>query len=281
MTTIKVFPRRTKATPFGEDVFVGPPPIFCSSATEVHISVTFSYDLQYAEWLERQWKWIGPVKIGGPAVGDPGGEFIPGQYLCDGYVITSRGCKNKCWFCDVWKREGATRELIIKDGYNILDSNLLACSEKHIRSVFDMLGRQHDPIQFTGGFEAKRLKSWHVDLLLQIKLNQVWFAYDEEADYEPLVLAGRMLRDAGINITATGNVSHKSRCYCLVGWSGDTMTEADKRLRKAYACGFLPMAMLYRDREGKTDAKWRRFQRAWARPASINRMCRDNVPAVW
>ena len=36
-------------------------------------------------------------------------------------------------------REGNLRELPITSGHIVLDDNLLACSEKHIRSVFDML----------------------------------------------------------------------------------------------------------------------------------------------
>jgi hypothetical protein len=33
--------------------------------------------------------------------------------------------------------------------------------------------------------------------------------------------------------------------------------------------GFIPFAMLYRDKNGSTDYKWRVFQRSWARPAAI------------
>jgi hypothetical protein len=33
--------------------------------------------------------------------------------------------------------------------------------------------------------------------------------------------------------------------------------------------------MLYRDATGKTDPAWRRFQRAWARPAAIFAKERD------
>ena len=76
---------------------------------------------------------------------------MPGLYLKHGYTITSRGCHNNCWFCSVPKREGALRELPINDGWNILDDNLLACSENHIRAVFEMLKRQKHKPEFTGG----------------------------------------------------------------------------------------------------------------------------------
>ena len=110
------------------------------------MSVAFSYDIPRAEMLAEAWSRTGvPVKMGGPAIsGQPPGDFTPGMYLRKGYVITSRGCpgKGRCWFCGVRSKEGLLRELPVTEGWNILDNNLLACSERHIRAVFDMLSKQ-------------------------------------------------------------------------------------------------------------------------------------------
>jgi hypothetical protein len=152
---IRIFPRRTNATPTDENVRINEIPGLFDQADEAHISVTFTWDIPKAEELEKEWKSIAPVKIGGPAIGEKGQEFTPGMYLKKGYVITSRGCNNRCWFCSVWKREGNIRELTITEGWNILDDNLLACSEDHIQKVFDMLKRQSQRPRFTGGLEAK------------------------------------------------------------------------------------------------------------------------------
>lgn len=280
MKTIRVFPRKTRGTPEDEFVVVGSPRFF-DEADEVHISVLFTWDIPEAERLEKEWKYVAPVKIGGPATNMKSNGFFPGQYVKRGYVITSRGCPNKCWFCSVWKREGhEVRELPITDGHNVLDDNLLACSEEHIRTVFEMLRRQKEPCEFSGGWEAARLKNWHIDLLTTINLHQVWFAYDTEDDLEPLIMAGKMLSEVGINLTKTGNVSHRVRCYCLVGFPGDTVDDADKRLKTAYSNGFLPMAMLWKNDKGEQPYSWRRFQKYWARPAAINRMCRDGGRAA-
>ncbi|MGC7872590.1 hypothetical protein ACPUYX_13805 [Desulfosporosinus sp. SYSU MS00001] len=98
----RVFPRITKATPNDELAFYDCPPMFIPDIDEVHISVAFTYDVPKAEWLAKQWEAAGlPVKIGGPAFDAPGGDFIPGMYIKKGYVITSRGCPNNCWFCRV------------------------------------------------------------------------------------------------------------------------------------------------------------------------------------
>ena len=146
----RVFPRRTKATP--DDALPGPPP-FSVECDEVHVDVTFTADKLRAEQLAEDWQRIAPVKIGGVAYGDRGDEFIPGKYIKHGYIFTSRGCPRRCWFCSVWKRDPNVRLLPIQDGWNILDDNLLACPEPHVRAVFAMLARQGRQIEFTGGLK--------------------------------------------------------------------------------------------------------------------------------
>lgn len=265
MQIARVFPRRTTATPIDALSFVGTPGLYPPEVDEVHISVTFSWDLPSAERLAREWGRVAPVKIGGPATGMRGEDFTPGMYLKPGYVITSRGCPNHCWFCSVPKREGGIRELPIAEGWNVLDDNLLACSEAHIRAVFAMLKRQDRRAEFTGGLEAARLTDWHVDLLADLKPKQMFFAYDTPDDLGPLRVAGFKLLHAGFT-----TASHALRCYVLVGYPNDTIDKAAGRMADAIGGGFTPMAMLWRDEGGKTEPQWRRFQRLWARPAMIH-----------
>jgi len=264
MRIIRVFPRRTKATPTDENVFIGEPDMFVE-ADKIHISVSFTWDIPEAERIAKQWRHIAPVEIGGPATGQRGENFIPGMYLKKGYVITSRGCNNKCWFCSVWRREGAVRELPITEGWNVLDDNLLACSDAHIRRVFAMLSEQKKQgrrIEFTGGLEAKILKKWHVEELRKLFPSQMFFAYDTPDDREPLFEAGKLLLGVGFS-----KMSHVLRAYVLIGYHGDTFDKAEKRLNETLQFGFVPMAMLYRDETGKRDPDWMRFAGLWARPA--------------
>ncbi len=261
----RVFPRRTKASPDDELAFFDEPGLFPIDVDEVHVSVAFTYDIPRAERLAAAWERIAPVSLGGPAYNNPGGDFVPGMYLKNGYVITSRGCPNDCWFCSVPKREGREiRELPVTDGWNVLDDNLLACSENHIRSVFSMLKNQKHRVEFTGGLEAARLNDWHVNLLADLKPKQLFFAYDTPDDYEPLQAAAKKIFDAGFTVA-----SKSVRAYCLVGYPADTMEKADKRLRDCVSLGITPMAMLWRNEKGDRDYEWRKFARAWARPAMI------------
>jgi hypothetical protein len=260
MKIIRIFIRKTNATPDDEDARINKTPALFDECDEVHISVTFTWDIARAEQLYKAWSVVSKnVKIGGPAFNERGGDFVSGLYLKKGYVITSRGCPNRCWFCSVPKREGyQLRELPIVKGNNILDDNLLACSEQHIQDVFAMLKKQRD-VRFTGGLEARLLTAQRARELYELKPKTMFFAYDTPDDYEPLVQAGKHLREAGFKQS-----NHIARCYVLIGHKGDTFEKAEKRLRDAWSAGFMPFAMLYRDKTGNYNVEWRRFQREWA-----------------
>ncbi len=195
MRLARVFARKTKATPVDDMAFYGPPPFFVE-AEEVHVDVTFTQDKLHGEWLAEQWQYIAPVKIGGVAYGDPGQEFISGRYIKPGYTFTSRGCPRRCWFCSVWKRDPVPRLLPIQDGWNILDDNLLACPEPHVRAVFAMLARQGRQVEFTGGLEALALQDYQVGLLADLKPRpNCFFAYDPGDAFETLKHAADRLGD--------------------------------------------------------------------------------------
>jgi hypothetical protein len=261
MKIARVFPSKTKATPNDTLCFFSSPRAFFNpKVDEVHISVTFTWDLKRAELLEKQWSKVAPVKIGGPATGMKGEQFEPGIYLKPGYVITSRGCPNKCWFCSVWKREGTIRELEIKEGNNILDDNLLACSESHIRKVFAMLKTQKDVV-FTGGLEAARLEEYQIDLIYDLNPLRMFFAYDTPDDYEPLQIISTKLKHF-----CSG---HRLCAYVLIGYPKDTFEKAEYRLQQTKKLGIIPFAMLYKNERKSVDIKWKQFQRTWVRPEII------------
>ena len=273
----RVFPRKTTASPDDELAFFGPPPLILPEINEVHISVTFSYDRPLAGELYKAWRDVCPnVQLGGPVLGDPGGDFVPGMYLKKGYMMSSRGCPNNCWFCAVHKREGGIRELPITEGWNLLDSNILACSDDHIACVFQMMKKQKERAQLTGGLEAKILTDTHVSLLWDLRPSQMFFAYDTPDDLEPLIVAGEKLRYADFT-------RRHLRCYVLIGYPKDTIAHAEKRLLQTWEAGFLPMAMLWKNQAGDEDPEWRRFQRMWTRPAitksHVRELWQDKIPA--
>ena len=273
---IRVFPRKTRATPDDALAWFGPPDRR-AEADEVHVSATFTYDKPLAEYLAEQWGPVAPVRIGGVAYGDRGDDFIPGRYIKPGYVFTSRGCPRRCWFCSVWKRDPVPRLLPVIDGWNILDDNLLACPRDHVEAIFAMLRRQNRRIEFTGGLEALALQDYQVELLASLRPRPAMFwAYDPGDEFETLRSAASRLLEAGFTAA-----SHLMRVYVLIGYPKDTFALAEQRLRQMQALGFTPHAMLWRPEtpsqmKHAPEESWKRLQRLWARPGIIH--AREAVP---
>lgn len=282
MKLIRVFPRKTKATPDDEDVRFGPPGLL-DEADKIDISVAFSWDKERAEQLAEQWQQVATVELGGPAyeANQPYVmNFEAGRYIKRGYTFTSRGCPRRCWFCGVWKRLNAA--IPIPDyppGWNILDDNLLACPREHVEAVFAMLKTQRKAdwpgwdgrIEFTGGLEALALEDYQVGLLADLRpWPNMFFAYDPGDAFETLDSAARRLLAAGFT-----RESHRMRCYALIGDMKDTFESAEARLQSMKDIGFTPFAMLWKpskpaEMKYARGDDWQRFAREWLRPAIIH-----------
>ena len=267
MKIARVFPSKTNMSPVDPDAYFGEPDLFTPKYDEVHISVTFTWDIPKAERLSNEWNRQGKVVVGGCAFGDSGDIFRSGLYLKKGVTITSRGCPNNCNFCFVPKREGKIRELPIVEGNIIQDNNLLACSRGHLAQVFKMLKTQKH-IDFAGGFEAGRLTNEIVEQLRGISIYQIWLAYDHSTADKPLQKA--------VNKLNKYFKRDKMRCYVLIGYEGDTLKKAENRLRRAWEIGTLPFAMRYRTPELQwnetylfKERDWNLLTRQWTRPAII------------
>ena len=286
---LRVFPSSTAMTPRDPLAFVGWPPMFLPEFDEIHVSVTFSWDLALAKQLRSAWSVYArgrPVRLGGPATAEPGGPFTPGRYLAEGVTVSSRGCPNRCRHCSVPEREGKKlRTLPVRAGWNLIDDNLLACPDDHVREVFAMLAGQPQPAQLTGGLEARLLKPWHVLALRALKPESMFFAFDGPEDWEPLVAAGRRLRAGGFVGKGESGKPHRAlRCYVLVGFERDAPEAAVRRLVNTCRAGFIPMAMLYQDpratRRRKAEGGWIPVMDRWVRPADIHEGFHKHWPEI-
>lgn len=264
---IRVFPKKTKWIPTDELAFVGDPPLFRPKEDlPVRISCVFTWHIEEAERLRRSWeRFYSDVQVGGPAYNDKGGDFTPGIFVKHGIIHTSRGCSKDCPWCFVPKREGGIKEIPIHPGWNINDNNLLACSKTHIENVFKMLKSQKEPIVFSGGLDAELFNSDHADLLKSIKLGEAWFACDYHGAIEHLEKVAALLSDIS---------PRKKRCYVLIGYAGESLSQAESRLISVYKLGFWPFAMLFKggdslSRKGGWSKEWLALQRTWCRPAAF------------
>ena len=280
MRIIRVFPRRTSMTPTDKYAFVGAPPMIRPEADEVHVDCTFTWDtlplkekeLPLAEYLRLAWSQYYPVvKLGGVAFDDPCNGFVPGQYVRQGVVFTSRGCNNQCPWCLAWRREGKLRELPIREGNVIQDNNLFQCPSPHIEKVFTMLKGQHN-IQFSGGLDARLITDNIADSLRNLRIGQIFLACDTDSAIKPLEQAVKRLQMA----------RQKIRCYVLVAYNGETISHAEERLRAVYEISCLPFAQLYQppDKWIKYPKEWRDLARTWSRPAAIKALMRAQPPRI-
>jgi len=262
---IRVFPRKTKWTPTDKLAFIGDPPMFRPPDQLVKISCTFTWDINECERLYRGWSdFYSDVELGGPAFDDPGAEFTPGQFIKDGVTITSRGCVKDCEWCMVPEREGQIREYPILPGHNINDNNLLACSDKHVSAVFDMLRCQKKAIVFSGGLDAELFTGWHAELLMSINLGEAWFACDYPGAIKYLEKVALLVPEIK---------PRKRRAYVMIGFKGESLKNAESRLKAVYNMGFWPYAMLYRKKDEmkpkRWPKEWKKLQRTWCRPGGF------------
>ena len=271
---IRVFPRMTKWTPTDELAFVGDPPLFRPpDDLPVRVSVTFTWDLEEGQRLLDAWSnYYSDVRIGGPAFGDPGGEFEPGRYVKQGVTITSRGCLKRCAWCFVPNREGSMRELQVKDGWIVQDNNFLACSMGHIKTVIEMLKRQKHPAEFKGGLDATLLTGLHRSLFDEIRIKEMWFACDSPAGIKPLERAAKIL---------DGIPQYKRYCYTMIGYNGEPLANAERRLEQVYNLGFLPFAQLFQtEKRREYPQEWKTLARTWSRPAAFKTHMKGKIATV-
>lgn len=272
MKIARVFPTKTSMSPdpnVDRDAYFGPPDLYTPwDYDAVHISVLFTWDIAKADKLKEEWEHRAPVTIGGPAIhGELPEPFVPGLYVANGGVITSRGCPNRCQWCFI---RHPLIELDVHQGNNILDNNVLACSPGHLDQVFRMLSKERE-VKFTGGLEADRVTDDIAERLRSLRLRRVYLAYDHPSRLQGFRRAAKILRKH----LSRGQVS----AYVLIGHGGDTMDKAEARLREVWEAGAMPFAMLYRNKAGtypEPEKEWRHFQRSWVRPAAIRATMKES-----
>ena len=150
----------------------------------------------------------------------------------------------------------------IAPGYIINDNNFLQCSTTHRQRVYAMLAKQPRAAVFAGGLQASLVTDEIAAELRDVRIKELFLAADSAAALGPLSRAVERLHWLG---------RRKLRCYVLIGYGGETIEQAERRLEACWQTGVLPFAQLYRapDREIDYSREWRELQRKWARPAAM------------
>lgn len=264
MRTLRVFVRRTRYTPIDDLAWIGDPPLpgILPPFDRIDVSVVFTWDIERAYKIGDMFKaaFNMPVSFGGPAFRSVS-AFVPGLYVRPGVTFTTRGCDFHCPWCLVPRHEGKFRCLAkIAPGNIVQDNNLLLAPKTHLDKVFQML-RQQKRIRFTGGLDTRLLQDWHIEELRGLAVKEIWLACDSETRRSQFGKAVRKLSKAGFS-------RRKIRAYCLIGYDGESMENAEDRLEYAYAVGSLPFAQYHRPPSGEyaIPQAWRKLVRDWSRP---------------
>ena len=238
---------------------------------EVHVSVTFTWDREEGRRLVEAWgQYYNKILLGGPAFANGAGEFTSGVYVRQGVTFTTRGCNNKCPWCLVPQREGRLRYLEIKPGHIVEDNNLLQADHQHISAVFEMLKKQPRAAILSGGLQASLIDDWVMDQLRGIRISQLFLAADTKEALKPLKKAISRL---------SWLPKRRRRCYVMIAYKGETLSEAEDRLKEVWQIGFVPFAQLYQppDEYIEYPSEWKRLARTWSRPAAMYSLHKEEV----
>ena len=261
---IRVFARKTSYTPQDELVLSPTPPLeyFRPRADEVHISVTFTWDIERGRQLAEAWAEYYPVvKIGGPAMNTTPDGFTPGMYVKHGVTFTSRGCNHQCPWCLVRQCEGKLQEIIdFAPGHIVQDNNLLQTSKQHQDRVFAMLRSQRRKVYLKGGLESTLIDDRVASELQTLNIGQIFLAADTKASLKPLEKALGKLKSLD---------RRQKMVYVLMAYGDETTDEAIERLEAVWQLGGLPFAQLYQPANEwiKYPREWLDLAREWSRPA--------------
>lgn len=189
------------------------------------------------------------------------------------YGFLTRGCPRGCSFCHVAAKEGL-RSVKVADlnefwdwqkNIVLLDPNILACKDRI--ELLQQLRDSKANIDFNQGLDARMLNEEVCDLLSEIRIKNVHFAWDRYQDGAVILPKLKMFA----NCKYPGkNPDHHAIVYTLVNF--DTTLEEDlDRIYTLRDMGYWAYVMIY-DKE-HCDNKYKALQR-WCNNRIIFASCK-------
>lgn len=190
------------------------------------------------------------------------------------YGFLTRGCPRGCGFCHVASKEGKCSYKVAdldefwrgQKEIVLCDPNLLACTE-HME-LLQQLVDSKAKVDFNQGLDVRMITDRNLELLKQINLKTIHFAYDriqDKAIVEPRLKAFQ---------EATGYKRGKVLVYILTNY--DSTLEQDlERIAFVRSLGFSPYVTVYdlehADRIYKKLQRWcNNYYIFWAEPNFYN-----------
>lgn len=176
------------------------------------------------------------------------------------YGFLTRGCPRSCGFCHVAAKEGncsykvADLSEFWRGQKNIVlcDPNILACKD-HME-LLQQLADSKATVNFNQGLDIRLITDKNLELLKQIKLDHIHFAFDRWQDKD--IIEPRLRKF----IKETGYSRSKGRVMVYILCNYDTTIEQDMyRIQLCRELNISPYPMIY-DKE-HADPIYRKIQR--------------------
>lgn len=175
------------------------------------------------------------------------------------YGFLTRGCPRGCGFCHVASKEGkcsykvADLDEFWKGQKKIVlsDPNILACKDH--KELLQQLIDSEAKVKFNQGLDIRMINDDNLDLLRQVKLTHIHFAFDRYQDKDIIEPRLRAFHELGYD-----RGKGKVMVYILINY--DTTLEQDiERIQLCRELNFSPYPMIY-DKE-HADPIYRKLQR--------------------
>jgi hypothetical protein len=174
----------------------------------------------------------------------------------------TRGCPRGCSFCHVAAKEGRCSYKVAdlsefwrgQKYIELLDPNILAC--KDCEELLEQIIATKAEVNFNQGLDIRMMTERKAELLSQIKIDKIHFAWDRYEDKEMIIPKFRTFRQMSkIN-------NHRLQVYVLCG--DREMRVLDSDLERIYWLrenGFAPYVMLYNKDNIPKGHELKRLQR--------------------
>ena len=265
-------------------------PLFGGHYDKVYMSKVFSFtpDYQYlidADEIEKGGSGYCISLINGKEVYDKSKdkelpyeiEHIYPDYELYGvtdtaYGFLTRGCPRGCDFCHVKDKEGLCSRKVAdlnefwKGQKNIVlcDPNLLACREW--KDLLQQLIDSKAYVDVNQGFDIRMMTEEKAEMIKQLKLKTMHFAWDRYEDKEHIVPKFKMFKEI------TGFNERKLIVYVLCNFN-TTMEQDLDRIYTLRELGYWPYVMLYDKEHIPKGHELRKMQR-WANNRIIFAVCK-------
>lgn len=192
----------------------------------------------------------------------PDYSIYPDQTKDTAYGFMSRGCPRGCNFCHVKDKEGlkAVKVADLKEFWRgqknieLLDPNTLACKEweEILKQLIDSKAR----VNFNQGLDIRLMTEKKAEMLSQIPIKQIHFAWDRYEDKEIIQPKFEIFRKIS-------RVRNKDlQVYVLVGDKERRILPEDlERIYWLRDNGYAPYVMIYNKSELPKNHELRKLQR--------------------